>query len=77
VAFAATALGLDAGEPHTGILALMADRIRSLAGTLTTITAGVLVGILALSAFGPTTTLLVFFVLAVLASVAQRALSQR
>jgi dolichol kinase len=55
----------------------MASRIRSLCGTLTTVTAGVLLGLLVLSTFGPATTLLVFFVLAVVASAAQRAISQR
>jgi hypothetical protein len=55
----------------------MGNRIQAVTGIVTTAGAGVLLAGLALAAFGPTPTLLIFAPLALFASAAQRAISRQ
>ena len=54
----------------------MTSRLASFAGTVTTLTAGVLVAWVGMSALGPIPTLILFGTVAALASVTQRIISR-
>jgi hypothetical protein len=76
LATARLAAGTAAGDPQQVYTAAMDTRLAAVTGTAATVVAGILLGVLSLSAFGAAPTLLGFLTLFLLARVTQRTIAR-